>query len=279
VPLPTHWVNGRAGATLSPADRGLRYGDGVFESFRWREGRPLLWRYHEDRLQAGLDALGIALAPGRVAESMESARAHLDKHGIADAAGRLQVTRGEGERGYRSGDSSPNVVMSLHTATVWRADRAPVNAVLCNTRLAQQAQLAGIKHCNRLEQVLAAQELEQRGVEEGIQLSLDGHLVCAVSSNIFLVRDGEVLTPELSRCGIAGTVRRLLLEELLPARDLQAREAVLRPEDLDTAQELFLSNALQGIRSVARVGERRFTSTEWGDSLHRDFLQWCESEA
>jgi 4-amino-4-deoxychorismate lyase len=257
----------------------LRYGDGVFETFRLRDGRPLLWRYHEDRLQAGLDALGIALAPGRVAESIALAKAHLDRHGIADAAGRLQVTRGEGERGYRSGDSTPNVLMSLHPAITLRADRGPVDAMLCKTSLACQPRLAGIKHCNRLEQVLAAQELEQCGVEEGIQLSSDGHLVCAVSSNLFLVRDGEVLTPELSRCGIAGTVRRLLLEELLPARGVQARETLLLPEDLDTADELFFSNALQGIRSVAAVGDRRFTCTEWGDTLQRDFLQWCESGA
>ena len=154
---------------------------------------------------------------------------------------------------------------------------APLQVVVCNTTLARQPQLAGLKHGNRLEQVLAAREVSARGVEEGLQLNERGELVCAVSANLFLVADGRLLTPPVSECGIAGTVRRLVLEVLAPQRNLPAEVAPLRPGDLEGAQELFLTNALQGIRHVSQCEGLFFTSTEWGDNLRTDFYSWSES--
>lgn len=274
-----HWVNGELGAGLDAADRGFAYGDGVFETFRCHRGRVHLWDYHLERLLRGLATLDIHCTRERIEAQLHQGLEWLVGANVEQAAGRLAVSRGPGQRGYAGASGEPTLLLSLGEAPGWRQVPAPLEVIICNTRLALQPRLAGIKHANRLEQVLAAREVAARGAVEGLQLNERGELVCAVSSNLFVVSAGMLLTPPVSECGVAGTVRRLILEDLAPSAGIPAQERLLRPADLEAAQELFLSNSIHGIRSVSQCEGLFFTSSEQGDNLRELFYARSESTA
>jgi 4-amino-4-deoxychorismate lyase len=118
--------------------------------------------------------------------------------------------------------------------------------------------LAGLKHLCRLEQVLAQLELREHDVEQGLLLDAGGYVVGGTSSNVFAVRGGELLTPSVTRNGVAGVMRRVVLENARQA-ELTPREADLTLEDLQAADELFMANSLFGIWPVARLDERVFS--------------------
>ena len=272
-----HWVNGQPGGSLAANDRGFNYGDAVFETFRCHQGRIHLRDLHLERLQRGLAVLGIDCPGRRIEQQLDQGLAWLAEEGPEQAAGRLEISRGAGERGYRPASGEPTLVLAFSEIPPWRVTAPPLEVVICVATLARQPQLASIKHANRLEQVLAARELVERGASEGLQLNDRGELVCAVSSNVFLVSDERLLTPPISECGVAGTVRRLIVEKLAQEAGLPVLEQVLRPADLEAASELLLTNAIHGIRSVSRCEGLSFTSTRWGDTLRESFYSWSES--
>jgi 4-amino-4-deoxychorismate lyase len=119
---------------------------------------------------------------------------------------------------------------------------------------------AGLKHCNRLEQILARAELAAAdpGCDEGLLYSHSGNLVSGTVSNVFLVREGALLTPRIDQCGVAGVMRRVVLREARQA-GIPARECELRAPDLQDAEEIFLTNALAGIRAVRSLDSRQLT--------------------
>ena len=199
--------------------------------------------------------------------------------GIEDAVARLAVSRGSGKRGYRPSGGEPTLVLSLNDASAWGSETPPLTVAVCETRIAHQPQLAGIKHANRLEQVLAAAELGSLEVDEGLQLDMSGRLVCATAANLFVGIDGILLTPPLEQCGVAGTVRQLIIDELAPAADIPLQVSPIEPADLARADELFLTNAVSGIRPVLRCGRHSFTSTRWGDTLRSHFHRWSDTHA
>lgn len=280
--LPVYWVNGEPGGQLPPNDRGFSYGDGLFETLRCHQGRVHLWKYHWQRLERGMAVLGITCSLDRIEAQLELGKQFLTDNGISDAIARLTISRGAGRRGYGAagaGSGDPTLVLSLDETTPWRARRAPIQVTLCNMRLADQPALAGIKHSNRLEQVMAARELSHSKAEDGLQLDYQDRLICAVSGNVFITVDGELLTPPVDRSGIAGTVRRLILEELAPRLGIPHRITSITQEQLGRAEELFLTNAVAGIRNVERCDEHSFTSTCRGDNLRSEFYAWSESTA
>jgi 4-amino-4-deoxychorismate lyase len=275
--LPAHWVNGEAGGTVSPGDRGFAYGDGVFETFRCHHGSIHLWELHRRRLSMGMRALGIDCEAGRIDAQLQAGLDFLVERGIDEAAGRLSVTRGVSERGYSAPAGTATLVLTLTEVARWRVAPEPQRAMLCATRLSQQPSLAGIKHCNRLEQVLAARELHQANATVGLQMNARDELVCAVSANLFLVEGDELLTPPIDTCGVAGTVRQFIIDRLAPAAGIGVRIAPIRVSRLANCRELILTNSLAGIVNVSRCEGRVFTSTHWGDTLRNSFYAWSDS--
>ena len=238
------WVDGVESDVLDIADRGLAYGDGLFETFRVINERPLWWDRHLARLQRGAQVLGIELP--------NPTRMHIEAlnccEGAADGVLKLILTRGSSGRGYRPGDGSPTRILSLHPSPT-RQDS--ITAIRCEARLATQPLLAGLKHLNRLEQVLAARECQQANVDEGLLFDGDGRLVSAVAGNVFLLRDGEWLTPTIDRCGVAGICREWLLENLA-----SCRETALGDDDVKAAEAVFVCNSVRGILPVSELDGR-----------------------
>jgi 4-amino-4-deoxychorismate lyase len=249
-------INGEPLDCIPCSDRGLLYGDGVFETLAVDNGSCRYWSRHMARLQAGCERLAIPdVAPELLAAEAEGLVA-----GIQQGVLKIIVTRGSGGRGYRVPvQAVPTRILQLHP---W-PDLAPslagsgVAARLCNTRLGNNPALAGIKHLNRLEQVLARQEWDDAGILEGLLMDAEGRLVEGTMSNLFLVRDGMLLTPGLQRCGVAGIMRSVILD-LAVQQAVATRVCDLYPADLAQADEVFLANSLVGIWPVTAVDEYRF---------------------
>jgi 4-amino-4-deoxychorismate lyase len=238
-------VNGKADNPISPADRGLAYGDGLFETLRISKGRPVFLEAHLARMQTGCERLGIAFDTGDFRQDIDHLLSSPDS---PDMVLKLLVTRGAGGRGYRPGaETRPTRVASLHPLPSFTG--TPGRVFVCKQRLAAQPAFAGIKHLNRLEQVAASREWPDDSFVEGLMLDYQDHPIEGTRSNVFVVRDGTILTPELSACGIAGVLRQHLLDTLAPG----VETTTIDMENLRGADELFFCNSVLGIIPVASL--------------------------
>lgn len=251
------WIDGEAGRSVPADDRGLLYGDGVFETLAWRDGVLRFIGLHLSRLRRGLETLGIA-APDEASLRRELALACYP----GDAIVKLLVTRGSGGRGY--GPPRPATARRILYRYPWPQDPSDwwqegVEVAWSPVAISEQPALAGLKHLNRLEQVLARDAL-QRGesppVQEALLCTSAGMAICGTMTNVFAVEGHTLLTPALVRAGVAGVMRAVILREA-PALGLRVVETDLPRAVLDSTAEVFVSNARIGIWPVRRLGGRR----------------------
>jgi 4-amino-4-deoxychorismate lyase len=234
---------------VDAAHRGIAYGDGLFETMRVHAGTVPWWERHHARLAHGASRLGIPLPAQAYVEGEVGRMLRGSDVGVL----KLILSRGGGARGYAAADADPCWQLSLHPLPA--STRGPLALRWCALRLAIQPALAGLKHCNRLEQVLARAELDApdaagERADEGLLLDVNGDVTCAVSANVFALRGGIWRTPRLDRCGVAGVGRAWAMDAL------RAEEARMSPDDIERADALFLCNAVRGILAVARLGAR-----------------------
>lgn len=249
-------VNGREADSVQIGDRGVQYGDGLFETMAVIDGKVRRLETHLARLERGCTRLALACPPRQLLER-EFDRLAGD---APRAVLKLVLTRSAGGRGYRPEPQAESIrIVSCHGWPDYPPhwNDAGTSIRLCKLRLADQPALAGIKHLNRLEHVLARGEWSDPEIAEGLLRDARGALICGTMSNVFIVRNGELTTPQLGRCGVAGTVRETVLR-IAPGAGLAATERRLTLEDLDRADEVFLTNALIGVWPVVRCAERRW---------------------
>jgi 4-amino-4-deoxychorismate lyase len=238
---------------VSPYDRGLHYGDGLFETIVCEKGRARFLPLHLERLALGCQRLHIELG------EVEPLRAEIEQiAATGDALVKLIVTRGEAVvRGY--GWSGTEVATRL----VYRyplppenlAARDGIRAGVARLRYGENPRLAGLKHLNRLEQVLARSERTAEDVAELLVFGSSGNLVSGTMSNVFLARQGRVTTPKLDRCGVAGVMRRVVMREAAAA-GITVEEGELGEAQLADADEVFVTNARIGIWPVRTLDGR-----------------------
>jgi len=253
------FVNGLAATDVSVLDRGLHFGEGVFETIACLNGRPRFLPLHLERLEFGCERLGIQ-PPGQDETAAEILGL---VSGVERAIVKLLVTGGEAvARGYaRTGNERATRITIRYP---WpHEDPAQLHdGVMTRTlsiRLGENPRLAGLKHCNRLEQILARAELaSDPRLLEGMLFSSSGNLVSGTMSNVFLVRESVLLTPRIDQCGVAGVMRRVVLREARQA-GIPTRECELRAENLQAADEVFLTNARIGIWPVRSLDDRILT--------------------
>ena len=253
---PAMLINGLPSQQIAADDRGFQYGDGLFETALLVNGRVRFIDDHCQRLFSGCTRLGIA-PPDRATLLREIAQvtANVDR-GVL----KIIVTRGAGGRGYRpSSVMSSNRVVALHPFNP--APRGALRLRWCDIRLGRNARLAGIKHLNRLEQVLAQSEWREGEIDEGLMLDTEGEVVCATSANVFAVREGALVTPDLRFCGVQGVMRAQVIKAAAKLK-LALSEEPLWPHDLEMASEVFITNAVRGIRSVASLDSLRWSETD-----------------
>jgi len=258
---PATLVDGAPLAALPLDDRALAYGDGLFETILCVDGRAIWWGRHLARLRRGADVLGIA-APDDAAWAMDRDRL------LATAPRRcvlkLMLSRGSGGRGYAPPERAlPRRIVAAHPAPDTRAARAGIRARWCATPLAQHPRLAGLKHLNCLDRVLARAEWRDPAIQEGLLCNAAGAPVSATSGNLLVYRDGRWWTPPLLDCGIAGVCREVLLEsELIDERPLTR-------ENIDTAEGVVVCNSVRGILPVIQLDAGSWSIGEATRALQR----------
>lgn len=249
-------VNGVPDRLVAADERALQYGDGLFETIAVRQGQAEFVDYHLQRLKAGCQSLALNFNDWQALQ--DEIETLSEQH--PDVILKIILSRVSGGRGYRIGSvQTVTRIVSAHSLPVWSQDYAQtgIRVRICNLRLSIQPQLAGIKHLNRLEQILARNEW-QNEFQEGLLLDYNGRLVEACMSNIFLVRGKGLVTPSLQDCGVAGVMRSVIID-LAKQLGIQCSIQTLNVDALDAQDELFVCNSLIGIWPLIEVeGRRRF---------------------
>lgn len=262
-------VNGKPGAALPIGDRGLQYGDGLFETIEVSSQRPVFFERHLKRLENGCQRLGIPY-PG--VDLLTEEAAALCRQAAPQAVLKIIVTAGSGGRGYRRPDAPQATrILSLHPHPEYPANLADEGIVarFCATRLGLNPALAGIKHLNRLEQVLARAEWRDPAIQEGLMLDTEGRVIEGTMSNLFYVSSQTLRTPALHQTGIAGVMRGLLID-LAKKHGLAVDEFDVTPERLLAADECFVCNSIIGIWPLKQIDRTTFQP----GPITRKLQQW-----
>lgn len=259
------WLNGEildaASARIDPNDRGFTLADGLFETMRAQAGAVRRLPAHLARLRTGADALGVPVVLSDV-DLSAALSAVLQVNDLANATLRLTVTRGPASRGLATPNPmSPTVMITAAPAA--QAEPPPVRAIICSvTRRNEFSPLSRFKTLCYLDNVLARREAEQRGFDDALLLNTQGRLVESTIANLFLVIDGDVLTPPISDGALPGVARAEVIDRL------GAAVVSLTPDDLAEASEAFLTNAT-GIRALIAVDEAAIGTGEEGPMTSR----------
>jgi len=254
---PTALVNGKNTRLLDVADRGLHYGDGIFTTLPVQEGVAIFLDRHLKRLQADALRLNIPFPGFEILTEEVQRIGHMHSSCVL----KIMLTRGVGGRGYLVPKQSKGTrILSSHPKPDYPKSirESGVTVRFCDIRLGLNPHLAGIKHLNRLEQVLARAEWGDEGIREGLMLDHEGFLVEGVMSNVFLVSNGVLRTPVLERCGVAGVMRGLVLESAA-LLGLTVEEERILPEEAHNADEIFLTNSIIGVWPVTLLDGKKFS--------------------
>lgn len=254
-------VDGLATDVIPTTDRGLAYGDGLFETLALSDGSPRQFDRHLARMADGAQRLGIPMPESAIWQA-DLTLALQSLAVPARAVLKLILTRGSGGRGYNP-PLSPiprRILQVLPWPEASLHDAQPRLGMVCETRLGLNPQLAGIKHLNRLEQVLGAQEVAANGAWDGLMLDTRGYLIESTRANVFLVFRGQLHTPALTTSGVAGVMRSVVCEHA--ARwGFPVTVGDVPCEALQAASEIFLTNSVRGVESMMRL---RYAGTERG---------------
>lgn len=274
---PTCNVNGTItsehDARVPVLDRGFLFGDSVYEVLRTRDRVPFAWPEHLERLRASADGIALALdlddraVLRRIKDTLAAAG-----DGDGEAYVRIIVTRGTGtapsiDFAYAPGPPTWVVLVRPLPQTPAQATLAVVPRLRNDRRALDPA----IKSGNYLNNVLGLAEAKARGATDCLFLNALGEVTEASTANFWLVRDGQAITPPVSAGLLRGTTRRLLFE-LADEERLPLREAVLTRDDLEGADEMFLSSTLRDVVPVVAVDGRPLGNGTAGP-FTRDLLQ------
>jgi len=251
------WINGDSAETISVRDRGLSYGDGLFTTMLVVKGRCCVMHKHLKRLQDGIKLLGIAQIDFAALIEQLTNLADSLSHGVI----KVVITRGEGARGYSSvGCDQPTVIVTSsllppHYATLREQG---INVGVSTIPLGLNPVTAGLKHLNRLEQVLVRQQIDQEQWDDAIVLDCQGYIVESNLANIFWLKEGTLYTPSLKLAGVEGVMRDFIIEK---ATELGYDIAIdrYRLGSVMEADEIFVSNSLMQMVPIVMIEERPYS--------------------
>lgn len=251
------FLNGRfvpeAEAVVPITDRGFLYGDGLFETLRVSQGCPLWWKLHVERLQRGAELLRIAL-PISAADLRQAAIELVRRNAMPEAILRITISRGSGARGYSTkGASQPTFALTLHLRS---ASPASIRLATATIRVPAHDPLSAVKSANKLAQILASAEAEERGADEALLLNLDGDVAEASSSNVFWIERGEVFTPPVSDGALPGVIRTAIID-LCRKRGVAVAERSIARSAMLGSEAVFLTNSTAGIVPVAEIDAQK----------------------
>lgn len=258
-------VNGECREHIDVSDRGFQYGDGLFETIAVSNEQPIYLDRHLARLNAGCRRLYMPFPGMEFLASEAETLSRYSSKGIL----KVILTRGSGGRGYRQPDVIQTTrVLSLHPFPSFPAsslgafasihEEQGINARFCATRLGLNPALAGIKHLNRLEQVLARAEWTDSGIQEGIMLDINDYVIEGTMTNLFYIKNQVLHTSSLAQSGVAGIIRGIIME-LSSVHHLPVMEHEFTQDELLSADEVFVCNSIIGIWPVRQIENSRFS--------------------
>lgn len=249
-------VDGLPSAFISINNRGLCYGDGLFETIKVKKALPEFFDLHLQRLNSGCKRLNIEY--DEIALRREVAQV-LGDCSYRQSILKIIITRGDTPRGYSYTDKlSGHRIITLNESVndYEEQRRYGIKTVICQTRLAANSAVAGLKHLNRLENVIARAEWADPTVAEGLLFDTDDRLVEGVMSNVFLVKNEKLHTPTLNGSGVAGVVRHIIMESLAGDLKIAVNECSISRDLLAAADEVFVCNSIIGIWPVIAINDR-----------------------
>ncbi|MDB5810411.1 MAG: aminodeoxychorismate lyase [Betaproteobacteria bacterium] len=261
-------VDGLAGESISARDRGFAYGDGVFRTFKVMRGKPVLWQRQYAKLAHDCHALGIDCPP---AQTLERDLAQID---TPDCIIKIVITRGDSARGYAM--PSAVAVRRVVIAGAWPAHAADNNskgiaARVCRLRYSSQPALAGIKHLNRLENVLARAEWNDADIAEGLMCDANANVIGGTMSNVFIEKQGALQTPDLRACGVSGVMRELVIE-LAKAHAVPVVVTAISLDQLLAADAVFVVNSVIGLWPVIQLDRMKWPQSK----ITMQMQQWID---
>lgn len=266
----TYLINGGTDDAISPFDRGLSYGDGVFRTFQVIDCVPVNWPIQYQKLVADCGAIGIVCPSAELLMADMQALFALDEIAVA----KVMITRGIGERGYAPpAVTAPTRIVLKSPMPLYPTSNFSdgVSLYVCKTPVAHQPMLAGIKHLNRLENVLARAESRDPAYADGLMLDVDGHVIECTSANIFVRLGKRLMTPDLTQAGVAGVTRQRILD-IAHYLKLTAEITRIRLSDVLLADEVIISNSLYGAWQVRQIGETHWPASSLAQDL-RELLK------
>ena len=259
----SYLINGSFNQVISPLDRGFAYGDGVFRTIKMVGGIPEHWPQHYQKLVADCAAINIVCPSAELLMSdLSQLFADDAKTEKQAAVAKIIITRGEGNRGYAPpAITAPMRVVTKSAMPIYPEERFEqgVTLTVCETRLAAQPKLAGIKHLNRLENVLA--RMEWAGIDtsadiaDGIMLDAQGNVIECTAANIFARFSNTLITPSLQQCGIAGITRQRIID-LATTLKLKIAVETFDLDKLLIADEVIICSSLYGSWQVRNIQEK-----------------------
>jgi len=263
-------------------DRGLAYGDGVFETMAYQNGDITLWRLHYERLLAGLAGLGIELDDALLTQQMDRLFQQLSHTPSMTGVIKLIITRGVGGRGYQPPVSSSPLLVSLFFPDQGPAADIAVRGARIHrcTQTLAHFPITGIKSLNQLSYVLASDERLNTTWDEGLLCDAQGRIIEATARNLFMVdHNNQLIMPDLSRCGVEGVMKRLITDHIAPALGLVLHTSDIYVEQLLSAKECFLSNSISGIWPVVQCDDNTWAIGSVSRRIMLAVDQWLNTHA
>lgn len=269
-------INGRIDASPTAHDRGLSYGDGLFETLLLQNSVLPLQDLHLSRLGQGASSLQITFDQQELIQYISHLQVVAKERGVDEAVLKIVVTRGMAGRGYQPKVTAPATIMlGLYPSPLIPESyySQGVKVFLCNHRLPKNKKLAGIKHLNKLDYVLASLEWVDLDYHECLLFDTDNHLVEALSRNVFILSDGKLLTPSLEYSGVTGILRNLVKDKYSKILGLEVSEKELSLESLLTAEEVFLCNSITGFWPVQSIMDSEIQQAGIAQQLQQLFQE------
>ncbi len=268
------WVNGEllpvGEASISSLDRGFTLGDGLFETMRVRDGEIVRLEKHLARLRQGADVIALSL-PWTDDDLGKEILQTLEINQMQDAFVRLTMSRGvPSERGLLPDKeaTNPSLVIQCGEFHGYPAElyQRGMRAIISAVRRNEHSPLANVKSLNYLDNILARQEVAEKGADDALMLNTAGNIACASAANIFFVKDGTLITPPLSDGALPGTMRAYVMNELVPKHGLAVIERSIFPSEKFDMDEAFLTNALMGVMPLVSVDGQNIGLGEPGET-------------
>lgn len=265
-----HLLNGKNKHNIDSSDRGFQYGDGLFETIEISNGTPVFFQQHIQRLVKGCHKLLIPIPDSELLLKEAIELSKKSRYAVL----KLIYTRGSGGRGYRQPEIlQPTRLFSLHPFPSYPKNFSQIGITLrfCTTRLGLNPSLVGIKHLNRLEQVIARAEWNESSIQEGLMLDMNENVVEGTMSNLFLVKDNVLYTPKLEYCGVEGVLKNILIS-IANENKIRVVEKKISKQDVYSASEIFITNSIIGIWPVIQLEKVQYKIGTLTRELQKLFL-------